>query len=819
MKKTYFFLSLLMLIGMSLQSVAQTNPGTANLKHQWTFDHGVVDVVGGLTGTLEGAATVANKALNTTAGGFFSMPAAQIGINTYAAATIELWFTPSAGVNTGFTMLSYFGNTTGTIGTDYFFISTARGDNVSRAAISTLNTTNPWATETGVNGTEYDDGRLRHMVATVTDQTISFFIDGVNIGSATLSANNRLQNINTTFAYLARAGYTADPTWRGNIHKFSIYNRALNDSEVLFLFQEGPEAEEVLTATLGSIALDTNYPAKIFNVSGVNLGNVINISPPAGILAFPAQLPRTAKDEEVQVIWDGVTPVDGNILLKSGNTEVRIPIKTADDTKCYVPLYDDVINMVQDPGANSLAFFGGWGSRNVVNIVNEPQNVYCGASSISVGSGLGAGSGSLDVVLTGLLKPNTFYRVKAMVKTINGSFQLGVWGWSAGQGDLNNVINTEGEWRVLDFTFTTGATLGNTQGMFWNNWAQTGTIAYIDNWELYETIEPQLSVSKTQGAFDPEYREFNFTVSAANLTQPITITTPAGITSSASTLVANVSSEPVTLLWDGSTPVNGDVTIQSSGISRSITLRSTSQSNLTCFVPLFTDKTNLVNDVFMNDLANFAGWGARGIISIVQYPDSVYCGSHTARIAGTGSIDVNLMGLLKPNTSYITRAMIRTFGGTFQIGVFGVNAASTAEIQDTINTDGVWKPLTLTFATGETLGSSQGMFINNYQRSGRRAFIDNWELYELGAVSVQNPAQSLYRVFVQGSRIVAEFELTHASEVEMSVFSLQGTLISRKSLQAQSGLNRHHLDTMLPSGVYLVRLSSQGKEFVTKVVK
>jgi hypothetical protein len=819
MKKWYLSVCLLLLAGLSAITIAQTNPGTANLKHQWTFDDGVVDKVGGVTGVLEGAATVSNKALNTTSGGFFSMPAGTIGINTYPELTLEVWFTPSSGVNTGFTMLSYFGNTTGTLGTDYIFISTARGDNVSRAAISTLNTSNPWTTESGVNGTEYDDGKLHHMIATINATNITFYVDGVNVGTAALSENNKLMNVGTAFAYLGKAGYTSDPTWRGNIHKFSIFNKALNDSEVLFLYQGGPEEQEVLTATISTLALDTRYSAEMFNVSGANLGSDISITAPAGITVLPASLPKNAKDVEVVVVWDQTTPVDGNILLKSGNNEVRIAVKTANDTECFVPLYTDVNNAVNDPGLNSLAFFAGWGTRNVSTIINDPANVYCGASSISVGDGIGTGAGSLDVTLTGALLPNTFYRVKAMVKTIGGTFQLGVWGWSAGQGDLNNQIDTQGEWMPLEFTFTTGSSLGNTQGMFWNNWACTGTLGFIDNWEFYEAIEPQLSASITSEAFDPDYKEIAFTVTGANLLEGVTITVPSGLTASPNTLPATAAGEPVSVVWDGVTPVNGEIVVSSSGISKQIAVKSTSVTNSSCFVPLYPEKQNIVSDPFVNKLANFGGWGGRGIVSIVTNPDSVYCGSHSGGILGGGSIDVMLTGKMKKNTAYIARAMVMTVGGHFQLGVWGMDALTPGDVQDSIDTQGSWMPISIEFATSDSLGNVQGMFFNNYQRSGKRGLIDNWELYELGGTSVTNPIEGYHAVYFRGNQLVTEFELAGQTGVSISVYNLQGAVVAQRNSTAAAGRNRITLDAGYPSGMYIVKIEAEGKQLIRKVVK
>lgn len=818
MNKAYLFLCLLFLSGIS-SAFAQTDPGTANLKHVWSFDNGVVDEVGGVTGVLEGAATVANKALNTSNGGFFSMPASEIGINTYTAMTSEVWFTSAAGVNTGFTMLNYFGNTTGSIGTSYFMISTARGDNVSRAAISCNNTSNPWATETGVNGTEYDDGKLHHMVSVVTDTTIAFYIDGVYINKATLSADNKLANIGTSFAYLAKAGYTGDPTWRGNIHKFSLYNKPLTNDEVLYLYQKGPEKEAVLTATAANLTFDENYYAEQFNVTGANLGSQITITAPQGIVVQPSTLSATAKDAEVIVVWDATTPVNGNITLTSGSTVVNIPVKTASDLQCYTPLYQNVNNLVPNTGCNNLSYFAGWGSKNISNIITDPTNVYCGASSISVGNGTSTGSGSLDVSLTGKLTPNTFYRVKAKVKTVDGTFQVGVFGWSSGQPDLNNVINTNGEWQTLEFTFTTGATLGGSQGMFFNNWACSGTKGYIDNWEMYEAIEPKLSVSIGFESFDPEFKTQSATVTGANLTEAITITAPTGIAVSPTSLPMTSLGEPVTITWDGVTQVTGDITFASSGVSQKIAVKSILTSNAACFVPLYTNKTNMVTDPYLNDITQFGGWGGRSIVSSAEAGDTVYCGSHVGRVATSGSMDFVLTGKLKKSTSYISRAMVMTIGGSFQMGVWGHDAYFNGDKQDTIDTQGTWMPVTLEFSTSDSLKATSGVFFNNYQRSGKRGFIDNWEIYEVGPSAVINPLEGRKSVYFSNNTLISEFEVGGNAVAEIEIYSLQGTLLKRDVFNAIQGLNRRELKAMLPGGVYLVRISADGKQHHAKVIK
>ncbi len=812
MKKSLLFLLLLVFAGIASELTAQTDPGSANLRHRWTFDGGsAVDEVAGVVGEIVGNGTLANNGFVAT-NAHMRFPASQIAINSFPELSVEVWCTSVAGANSGWTMLTYFGETIGTGGANCTFLSIARGDNVSMATLEAPN----W---NGCTGPEYDDGRLHHFIYTVNATTITLYIDGVQISSATLSGSNALANVSTSLAYLGRGGWTADPNWVGTFHKFSLFDKALSPDEVMFLFQEGAEEGAVINVTKNEITLDGNFFADEFNVTGANLSAPISITTPAGITAMPASLPANPQGESVYVVWDGMTDVDGVITLASGNVTVEMRIKTADDSECFVPLYDDIVNLVDNPGMNSLAFFSGWGTREISSIISDPENVYCGASSMAVGNGVAIGSGSLNVDVTGRLAPNTMYRVKAMVKTVDGSFQLGVLGWSEGEGDINHVIDTQGEWQALDFTFTTGNVLRpDVHVLFWNNWQCTGTRSYIDNWEIYEAPDAQLTVSRTSEAFDPEYKEFTFTVTGLNLTEDINIQVPAGLSAAPLTLSSMAQSETVTVVWDGVTPVDGEISVLSSGLTRAIVVKSTAVSNHSCFVPLYADKENMVTDPFLNDMSQFGGWGSRSLVSIATAADSVYCGSHVGRVAGSGSLDVMLTGKMKLNTVYLARAMVMTVGGAFQLGVWGMDALSGTDIQDSIDTQETWMPIMLEFATSDTLGAVQGMFFNNFRRTGRVGYIDNWELYEMGPLSVNAPTQSNHRVFVNDGKIVAEFDVNNASSVNISVFNLQGVLVAQKSMIAQNGRNREQIDTMLPSGVYLVRVSSEGKHIVRKVI-
>lgn len=241
---------------------AQNDP-RENLVHSYTFEDGTADdEVGTAHGTLVGAAEVANGALIISGQGqWVTLPGSEIALNSFSGVTLEILYTPEENANTGFTMLAYFGRTVGGVGADYFFISTARGDDVSRAAISIGAETEPWAAESGANGPEYDDDATHHMVATLTDEEISLYIDGTHYGTTELAAHNSIGAISTDLAFLARGGYDADPAWIGAIHQFNIYDRALTSEEVAIIHAIATSAEAEASATQPqAFSLSQNYP-------------------------------------------------------------------------------------------------------------------------------------------------------------------------------------------------------------------------------------------------------------------------------------------------------------------------------------------------------------------------------------------------------------------------------------------------------------------------------------------------------------------------------------------------------------------------------
>ena len=226
-----------------VEKTSDVGPVTDYLTHSWTFDDGTAnDQVGTADGTTMGSASISQGALNTTnEDSYLSLPGDSIAINTYEEITIEAWFQSIADGNSGFSMLAAFGNTPSSLGADYYFMTPAREDDISRAAISCGDESTPWSSETGVNGVEYDDGLVHHLVSTINSDSIALYVDGALQAITPLDVNNDLSLLSTTYAYLAKSVYSSDPTWKGYILEFNMYNKAFSAENILYLYDEGKE--------------------------------------------------------------------------------------------------------------------------------------------------------------------------------------------------------------------------------------------------------------------------------------------------------------------------------------------------------------------------------------------------------------------------------------------------------------------------------------------------------------------------------------------------------------------------------------------------
>lgn len=953
-------------------SHAQTDPGTTNLVHQWTFDEGTAnDKVGTANGSLIGGATIVNKALKLASSGqYLNFSGTSLALNTYTDISQEIWFTSVSGANTGYTMLSYFGNTSGGGGYNYISTSAARGDNVSRTCI----TSGTYSSEKGVNGTEYDDGKLHQMISIIRADSVILYIDGNLIGKT--ASGIALSTVGTSLAYLGKGGYTSDPTWLGMISKFSIYNKTLTANEVKFLYQKGAEESEYIASTTTSLSFDEFFKVETLKINSLNLSNPITITAPAGVTVTPTSLAANVSSASVSIIFDGSTTVDGNIVFTSGNGVLNIPVKSYTNS-CYTKLYPELTNYVSNPYMNVIP--ASWGNVSLAG----GSDAFCGSHCVKIAGtgGCSPNGGSISTPSITWI-PNATYRFHAKVRT-SGTFNMGVQNANVGgaTGDYNIVVpNTNGVWADFDATFTAGSSPTPGTAFFNNCGSSSGLTAYIDNWELYSI--PSIATSTSSITLDDYAKTTSFTVSGVNLTEAITIASPLGITLDNVNLAANVSAAKINVTYDGTSVVNGNITLTSGTLIKNISIKSLKNSD--CFTTLFPEGNNLIPDPYLNDLTKFTGsWGTRSANTNTSY---VFCGASSGKVTDYGSITKNLTGVMKPNTTYrvkakvfklnpgnvtynmaidkatlpnqynlikiamdsacslfnqhtplsaniyvyyssgiptaqasnygsigfgasttymwvgttihemahyfgsgtnsawknkvsngkwtgtvannlikqisndqsavissdgthfwpqginyrseienlgsysaqltglinsvkITKAMIVDDAGLgtnkkpVGVGVFGWNG-TTADIYNEVTTTNKWQDVDFTFTTGNTLGTTQGVYFNS--GSG---YIDNWEMYDLGTGNGLNDAIKMnVSAYVSANKLTSEFELDNQSNVELSVFDLQGKLLLKEMYEGNFGKNKITTDFSATKGLYILRIKTNDSTCSIKIM-
>lgn len=243
-------------------NIGFSTPEEFSLMHSYTFDDGTAtDVVGDADGVLV-SGTIANGAYTSaTDTDYVELPAEVIAINNYSAITLEAYIYSDVD-NTGATMMAYFGGNENAVGGNGYFITPDRMSE-SRTAISCGNITEPWTAEQGVTGAPVSVGELHHVVSVLTDNSIKLYIDGILEGEAAVSEPNSIFNLSTDNAWLARGGYDADPSWKGTIDEFNIYNGAMDPATISqrankylsgltkmhsYTFEDGTAADVVGTA-------------------------------------------------------------------------------------------------------------------------------------------------------------------------------------------------------------------------------------------------------------------------------------------------------------------------------------------------------------------------------------------------------------------------------------------------------------------------------------------------------------------------------------------------------------------------------------------
>lgn len=356
----------------------------------------------------------------------------------------------------------------------------------------------------------------------------------------------------------------------------------------------------------------------------------------------------------------------------------------------------------------------------------------------------------------------------------------------------------------------------------------------FDNFQLYyygPAAIPAITPSTTDFAFNAgdDYLSDSLTVSGLNLSETISISAPSGITVSPTSLPSNASGAKVFVTYDGVTSVSGNITFTSGSTTVNVTVSGGGTAG--CYTPLHPTGNLIADPRFSASTlgaGGFGGWGPTGISHTHSY-----CGAGSAYVRGScwpdgGSIDRSLNtangNALKPNTLYRLRAMVNSqaaAGKSFQFQIEGVDGSASIYFP-LENTNG-WVQLDTTFTTGATV-TEHGIYFNSCSNPPAvtdTCFIDNYELYEEDIyVSVKGIKSDLgQKIYIQKGKIVADFNLKMASDVEFAIYNAQGVLVAKERASYDAGQKHKVFNTNLTPGVYLVRLVSEGKTVTTKVLR
>lgn|GEM_PF-3488580 len=200
--------------------------GTVIKQHSYTFTNGATDTPASGTeavnGTVNGTAVIANGVYTaSTEGDYISFDGSKLALSSYNAITMEAYIRAGKASNPAWTMLAYFGNSWGG---NAYWMSVARWDDICRTEFGGGG---------GVNsapGSELEDGNLHHVVSVLTPTSMKFYIDGNLVGTDGNGLSS-LSSIGPTYAYLGASGWP-DPTWKGSIDEFNIYEGELKAAQV-----------------------------------------------------------------------------------------------------------------------------------------------------------------------------------------------------------------------------------------------------------------------------------------------------------------------------------------------------------------------------------------------------------------------------------------------------------------------------------------------------------------------------------------------------------------------------------------------------------
>jgi hypothetical protein len=273
-----------------------------------------------------------------------------------------------------------------------------------------------------------------------------------------------------------------------------------------------------------------------------------------------------------------------------------------------------------------------------------------------------------------------------------------------------------------------GFTVPSTGAYYLTVTSSAANLCALADLSITEITDQSLTLSQSTFVFDELNNSATFNVTGNALTSNVTLTAPAGVSLDITSITPSQAQcgVLVTATYDNATTINAEEIIATSdALSKSILVKASTNSS--CFTKLYPASTNLITDSYLNDLANFSGWGVKSLTSSYRY-----CGAKSAMITGKcgGSIDFNLTPVIAGSKSYRVKAMVSTNGtGEAKVGISG---AQVSLITNTFSTAaGEWGTVDFAFTTQPTI-TSANMYLNSCEtQTATQSYIDNWEMYEI----------------------------------------------------------------------------------------
>jgi hypothetical protein len=201
-------------------------PGMINW---WPGDGNATDIVGGKHGTLQGNATFADGKVGQAfsfdgTGDFVRLPANPAWNFGTGPFTIDFWEKSSSTTTTIMFALA--------LGS-YSFKNLEFDFNDGSGLYLYWNSSGANRISVGSLGA-YTDGQWHHIALTRSGTTMTLYVDGSPVGSATYAP--AIDVSNTGFNYIGAHALGYSLTWKGEIDEVEIFNRALSASEIRGIF-------------------------------------------------------------------------------------------------------------------------------------------------------------------------------------------------------------------------------------------------------------------------------------------------------------------------------------------------------------------------------------------------------------------------------------------------------------------------------------------------------------------------------------------------------------------------------------------------------